>query len=120
VSEGGETSSVIGAILKAHSQWKETDNYNSSESSQYLYFVYNNPEEVLLPFDRSREVLEEDGSQNQFNNGSAIYCRLNKNAGNNNRNICVRYNIRIGHIQNIISFLNTSELEKLAFIALLI
>ena len=61
VTEGGETSSVIGAILKAHNQWKELGSYSSLDSSKYLYFVYNNPDELLLPFDRSRGVLKEDG-----------------------------------------------------------
>ena len=61
VTEGGETSSVIGAILKAHKQWKESDSYSSDNSSQSLFFVYNNPDEVLLPLNRSKEVLREVG-----------------------------------------------------------
>jgi N-acetylmuramic acid 6-phosphate (MurNAc-6-P) etherase len=61
VTEGGETSSVIGAILKAHDQWVKSENYIPNESAKHLFFVYNNPDEVLLPFDRSRKVLEEKG-----------------------------------------------------------
>lgn len=30
----------------------------SAEAQQNLYFIYNNPSDVLLPFDRSRRVLE--------------------------------------------------------------
>ncbi len=61
VTEGGETSSVIGTILAALDQWKKAGDYNPAKSRKNLYFVYNNPDEKLLPFERSREVLEEPG-----------------------------------------------------------
>ena len=61
VTEGGETSSVIGTILAALEQWKETPDYHPDHSRQKLYFVYNNPDDRLRPFDRSRSVLEEPG-----------------------------------------------------------
>uniref|UniRef100_A0A914X6Q8 SIS domain-containing protein n=1 Tax=Plectus sambesii TaxID=2011161 RepID=A0A914X6Q8_9BILA len=57
VTEGGETSSVIGVILAAREQCKDEE---PEMSKEHLYFVYNNPDEVLLPFDRSRTVLEND------------------------------------------------------------
>ena len=55
MTEGGETSSVIGTILEAYSFYDEGD-----QAADHLFFVYNNPDEVLLPFDRSREVIEND------------------------------------------------------------
>ncbi|MDH7512138.1 MAG: hypothetical protein QHH14_04215 [Clostridiales bacterium] len=61
VTEGGETSSVIGTILAALDQWKEAGHYDPEETRQKLYFVYNNPDDRLLPFLRSRLVLEEPG-----------------------------------------------------------
>ena len=61
VTEGGETSSVIGAILAAVDQWKAEKDYQPQDSRKYLYFVYNNPDEKLLPFFRSRKVIEEPG-----------------------------------------------------------
>jgi N-acetylmuramic acid 6-phosphate etherase len=61
VTEGGETSSVIGAILGAHEQWTAQPGYDPAASRKSLYFVYNNPDEKLLPFERSRKVLEEPG-----------------------------------------------------------
>jgi len=61
VTEGGETSSVIGTILAALNQWKEGKAYNPRHTRKKLYFVYNNPDERLLPFDRSRKVIEEEG-----------------------------------------------------------
>ncbi len=61
VTEGGETSSVIGTILAALEQWKEAPGYSPDHSRQKLYFIYNNPDDRLRPFDRSRSVLEEPG-----------------------------------------------------------
>jgi len=61
VTEGGETSSVIGTILAALDLWKENGVYDPDESRKKLFFVYNNPDERLLPFERSRRVIEEPG-----------------------------------------------------------
>ena len=61
VTEGGETSSVIGAILAAHDQWKGAPDYSPEMSSRKLFFVYNNPDDKLMPFLRSRSVLTEPG-----------------------------------------------------------
>ncbi len=61
VTEGGETSSVIGTILAALDAWKEDGVYDPAETRRRLFFVYNNPDEVLLPFLRSRRVIEEPG-----------------------------------------------------------
>jgi N-acetylmuramic acid 6-phosphate etherase len=61
VTEGGETSSVIGAVLGAQEQWKVRPGYRADASRKRLYFVYNNPDDRLRPFERSRRVLEEPG-----------------------------------------------------------
>jgi N-acetylmuramic acid 6-phosphate (MurNAc-6-P) etherase len=61
VTEGGETSSVIGTVLAALEEWRSEPGYSPGESRKNLYFVYNNPDERLLPFDRSRSVLTEPG-----------------------------------------------------------
>ncbi|WNG30297.1 hypothetical protein F0U62_44520 [Cystobacter fuscus] len=61
VTEGGETSAGIGTVLGAHDQWKEAAGYDAAEASKHLFFVYNNPDEVLLPFERSRSVIQEAG-----------------------------------------------------------
>jgi len=61
VTEGGETSSVIGTILAALDQWKAEPGYAAAESRKKLYFVYNNPDDKLKPFERSRKVIEEPG-----------------------------------------------------------
>jgi N-acetylmuramic acid 6-phosphate (MurNAc-6-P) etherase len=61
VTEGGETSAGIGTILGAHDQWKEAAGYDVAEARKHLFFVYNNPDDVLRPFERSRSVIDEAG-----------------------------------------------------------
>lgn len=61
VTEGGETSSVIGTILAAHDQWKAAPGYDAVEARKHLYFIYNNPDDRLRPFERSRRVTEQPG-----------------------------------------------------------
>ncbi len=61
VTEGGESSSVIGTVLAALDQWKSEPGYDPAESRERLYFVYNNPDDRLLPFERSRRVINEPG-----------------------------------------------------------
>ncbi len=59
VTEGGETSSVIGTILYALSQYNEKERGEISRKN--LYFVYNNPDNLLTNFERSRAVIENSG-----------------------------------------------------------
>jgi N-acetylmuramic acid 6-phosphate etherase len=61
VTEGGETSSVIGTILGALHQYGLSTAEIAPESRRNLYFIYNNPDEVLRPFDRSATVLNSPG-----------------------------------------------------------
>ena len=53
VTEGGETSAVIGTALRGAEV--------NSDDPAHTWFVYNNPDDVLLPFERSRTVLEHPG-----------------------------------------------------------
>lgn len=57
ITEGGETSSVIGTILTAASQY---DKMEAEEAKKRLFFIFNNPETVLQGLDRSRAVLEDE------------------------------------------------------------
>ena len=61
VTEGGETSSVIGTILGALDQYGELTKDGIEEARSNLYFVYNNPDDVLRPFRRSAAVLDNPG-----------------------------------------------------------
>lgn len=58
ITEGGETSSVIGAILAALNQYGKMTREKTEEAKQRLYFLYNNPDELLRPYDRSRSVID--------------------------------------------------------------
>jgi N-acetylmuramic acid 6-phosphate (MurNAc-6-P) etherase len=58
VTEGGETSSVIGTILAALKQYGDLDPGRLQEARRHLYFIYNNPDDVLRPFERSASVLD--------------------------------------------------------------
>jgi N-acetylmuramic acid 6-phosphate etherase len=57
VTEGGETSSVIGTILAALDQYGPMNEKAAREARSNLYFVCNNPVALLLPFARSAAVL---------------------------------------------------------------
>ncbi len=58
VTEGGETSSVIGTVLAALEQYGDLDDRGREDARRHLYFVYNNPDDVLRPFTRSASVLD--------------------------------------------------------------
>lgn len=58
ITEGGETSSVIGTILAAFSHYDQHADNEVCEAKKHLYFIYNNSDQVLLPFERSRTVIE--------------------------------------------------------------
>jgi len=58
VTEGGETSSVIGTILGALGQYGPLTPALLYEARRRLYFVYNNPDDVLKPFTRSAAVID--------------------------------------------------------------
>jgi N-acetylmuramic acid 6-phosphate (MurNAc-6-P) etherase len=58
ITEGGETSSVIGAMLAAVDSNAPLDAERLREASKRLYFVYNNPDDLLRPLERSAAVLD--------------------------------------------------------------
>lgn len=58
ITEGGETSSVIGTILAASAQYGTLTEASLRQARENLYFISNNPEETLRPFERSRSVLD--------------------------------------------------------------
>jgi len=57
ITEGGETSSVIGTIKAALAQYGELTQETAAEAADHLYFIYNNPDEVLMPLERSQSVI---------------------------------------------------------------
>jgi len=61
ITEGGETSSVIGAIRAALEQHGELTGEAVTEAGNQIYFLYNNPDDRLECFDRSRFVMNHPG-----------------------------------------------------------
>jgi len=61
VSASGESPSVIGTIYEALDQWTRRYPYDVEKIQKKLFFIFNNPEAVLLPLDRCQAVLEEPG-----------------------------------------------------------
>jgi len=59
ITEGGETSSVIGAVWAALEQYGELTPETTEDARQHIFFLYNNPDEVLRPFKRSRKILDQ-------------------------------------------------------------
>jgi len=116
VTEGGETSSVIGTILYALEQWKASPGYSPEESRKKLFFVYNNPDDKLRPFTRSRKVLTEEGITkiNLFTGPQAI-------TGSTRMQATTIETFVIGHIlqtaldQTLRTFLSKKDLGKLGF-----
>ena len=61
ITEGGETSSVIGAMKEAWAAWEKMSlsaEERTELARRYLYFVYNNPDRALLPLERSRSIIQ--------------------------------------------------------------
>jgi N-acetylmuramic acid 6-phosphate (MurNAc-6-P) etherase len=61
VSASGESPAVIGTIYEALDRWTRRHPYDAQKIRKNLFFLFNNPERVLLPFDRCQAVLEEPG-----------------------------------------------------------
>jgi N-acetylmuramic acid 6-phosphate etherase len=61
LTESGETPSVIRTIISALDQWKDKNIYDIEQIRKKLYFIYNNPAEMLRNFEHSRKVLDEPG-----------------------------------------------------------
>jgi N-acetylmuramic acid 6-phosphate (MurNAc-6-P) etherase len=59
ITEGGETSSVLGAVLAALSQYGELTEEAKEEARRHIFFMYNNPDEILEPFERSLKVIKQ-------------------------------------------------------------
>lgn len=118
VTEGGETSSVIGTILSALDQWKKENAYNPEKTRKYLYFIYNNPDEKLLPFDRSRAVLEEPGiTKINLTTGPQAITGSTRMQATTIETFVVGYILQIALDRSLRKYLSVKEMEKLGFIS---
>jgi N-acetylmuramic acid 6-phosphate etherase len=116
VTEGGETSSVIGAITAARKQWKVSGKDDWDNARRRLYFIYNNPDETLRPLERSRRVLDDPGiSRINLTTGPQAL------AGSTRMQAATIETYVIGHILQagaelaLREILSSAEMEKLGF-----
>ncbi len=59
VSETGDEPAVIGTLVSALDQRKKDKAHLSSSQKNKIFFIYNNPDEKLMPDDLSRQILGE-------------------------------------------------------------
>jgi len=116
VTEGGETSSVIGTILAALDQWKAEKNYDPRQSRTKLYFVYNNPNDKLLPFERSRKVIEEEGiTKINLATGSQAITGSTRMQATTIETFVIGSALETGVEQALRKFLSKKEMTRLGF-----
>ncbi|MCK4759772.1 MAG: hypothetical protein KAT69_06955, partial [Candidatus Aminicenantes bacterium] len=117
VTEGGETSSVIGTILSALDQWKKADAYDPAETRKNLYFIYNNPDNRLLPFDRSRAILEEPGiTKINLTTGPQAITGSTRMQATTIETFVVGIILQTAIDRTLRKFLSSKDMEKLGFV----
>lgn len=70
ISEGGETSSVLGTAKAALQLSKRPGPKSIQEAEPPVFFLYNNPDALLRPLERSRSVID-----------NPAVCRINLTTG---------------------------------------
>ena len=116
VTEGGETSSVIGTILAALDQWKAEKGYDPRQSRKKLYFVYNNPNDKLLPFERSRKVIEEEGiTKINLTTGPQAITGSTRMQATTIETFVIGSALETGVEQTLRKFLSKKEMNRLGF-----
>lgn len=108
VTEGGETSAVIGTILSA----SKIPNSNSKK----LYFVYNNPDKLLLKYDRSKEVLNNPQiTKINFTTGSQAITGSTRMQATSSQTLLIASIIEQAIEDILRSKLSNSEMKKIGF-----
>jgi N-acetylmuramic acid 6-phosphate etherase len=116
ITEGGETSSVIGTVLAGLDQYGELTEDSSQEAKEHLYFIYNNPDEVLLPFDRSRAVLENPAiTKINLTTGPQSITGSTRMQATTSETFVLGIILEFGIGGALQKFLSDEELEKLGF-----
>lgn len=59
VSESGDEPAVIGTLISALDQRKKDKPLSPSSQKDTIFFIYNNPDEKLMLYDLSRQILKE-------------------------------------------------------------
>ncbi len=116
VTEGGETSSVIGAMAAAYEQWKPAERGYEESSHRFLYFVYNNPDEKLRVLDRSRRILDEPGiSRINLTTGPQAITGSTRMQAATIETYVIGHILQYGAEKALREFLTKEELHRLGF-----
>jgi hypothetical protein len=116
VSASGETPWVIGAMQAALDQWKKVPGYTPEKAKKKLYFITNNPEENLLPYDRSREVIEEPGiTKIYLTTGPQAIAGATGMQASTTDTFVIGHTIQKAVDQTLQRFLSNKEMAKLGF-----
>ncbi len=94
---------------------KENGVYDPAETRKKLFFIYNNPDEQLLPFTRSRRVIEEPGiTRINLTHRTPGHHRLDPHAGDDKRDFHHRLRARFGPGQGL-GPLSPKEMARVGF-----
>jgi len=116
ITEGGETSSVIGAVLAALEQYGTSTEENISEAKQHLYFIYNNPDDVIKPFERSRSMIENPAiTKINLTTGPQAIAGSTRMQATTSETFLMGIILEAGIYRVLKGFLSDKELEELGF-----
>lgn len=116
VTEGGETSSVIGTMAAACEQWEPAGRGCEESSRRFLYFVYNNPDKKLRLLDRSRRILEEPGiSRINLTTGPQAITGSTRMQAATIETYVIGHILQYGAEKALQEFLTKEELHQLGF-----
>ncbi len=116
VTEGGETSSVIGALSAALNQWKDAEDKYWKASRRFLYFIYNNPDDKLRTLDRSRRILDEPGiTRINLTTGSQAIAGSTRMQAASIETYVLGHVLQSGAEQALREFLTSEEMCRLGF-----
>jgi N-acetylmuramic acid 6-phosphate (MurNAc-6-P) etherase len=116
ITEGGETSSVIGAVLAALEQYGTSTKENIIEAKQHLYFIYNNPDDVIKPFERSRSMIENPAvTKINLTTGPQAITGSTRMQATTSETFLMGIILEAGIYRVLKEFLSDKELEELDF-----
>jgi N-acetylmuramic acid 6-phosphate etherase len=116
ITEGGETSSVIGAVLAALEQYGNLSEEIVIEARQHLYFIYNNPDDVINPFERSQSVIENPAiTKINLTTGPQVIAGSTRMQATTSETFLMGIILEAGIHRVLKEFLSDQELEQAGF-----
>ena len=116
ITEGGETSSVLGALMAAVEQYGTLTQEKIAEARNNLFFIYNNPDEILKPFDRSRAVIDNPAvSKINLTTGPQAITGSTRMQATTSETFVMGLILEAGIFKFLKEYLNEKELSELGF-----